>query len=86
MSQKIKAEIILEIPNDKVIISKAEFDEYQSLKDEGRWWTSKDVEKHYNHKMDWFKGRIFYIPKYKKILSTENGGCVHYADLENGRY
>lgn len=55
MSQTIKAEVIMEVPSDQVIITKTEFNEYQELKDDGRWWTSKDIEQRYNHKMDWFK-------------------------------
>jgi len=83
MSQTIKAEVIMEIPNNQVIISKAEFDDYQSLKDGGKWWTSKDIEDRYGHQMKWFKEKIFYIPKFKKQLSTKNGGCVHYSEPDS---
>lgn len=86
MPQTIKAEIVIEVPDDHVIISTAEFNEYQSLKDDGRWWTSKDIEQRYNHKMDWFKQKILYVPKFKKILDSQNGGFVHYSDLDDGRY
>jgi len=86
MPQTIKAEIVMELPPDQVIITKAEFNEYQELKDDGRWWTTKDLENRYNHKLDWFKEKIFYVPKFKKTLSVENGGCVHYSDIGEGRY
>jgi len=86
MPQTIKAEVIMEIPANQVIISKAEFNEYQSLKDSGKWWTSKDIEERYGHQMTWFKEKIFYIPKFKKQLSSKNGGCVHYSDVDDGRF
>lgn len=82
MPQTIKAEIVIEVPDDHVIITNAQYDEYQSLKDDGCWWKTKDIETRYGHQMRWFKDKILYVPKFKKILSTEYGGYVHYPDNE----
>lgn len=86
MPQTIKAEVIMEVPSDQVIISKTEFNEYQSLKDDGRWWTSKDIFERYHHRMDWMKENILLVPTYQRELDAKNGGCVHYADPENGKF
>lgn len=84
--QTIKAEVIMEIPEDQVIITRAEFNEYQELKDDGRWWNTKDVEDRYGHQMKWFKEKVFYVPRFKKQLDSKNGGCVHYSGNDDGRY
>jgi len=93
MSQTITATVVMEIPDDKVIITKTEYDEYQALKDDDQWWTPADLKAHYHHDMNWFKEKVFYVQKYKKELSTEFGGFVHYSTNEpvkgekyNGRY
>ncbi|AKP66322.1 DUF771 domain-containing protein [Companilactobacillus ginsenosidimutans] len=91
--QKITATVVMEIPEDKVIISKADFEEYQALKDDDYWWTPKDLKDHYHHDINWFKEKVLFVPRYKKELSTEFGGCVHYSSNDpvdgekyNGRY
>lgn len=84
MPQTIKANVILEIPEENVIISKAEFNEYQELKDSGRWWNSADIFERYHHRMDWMKENI--LTPYKSELDSKTGGCVHYADPENGKF
>ncbi|WP_300558458.1 DUF771 domain-containing protein [Companilactobacillus sp.] len=84
--QTIKATVVMEIPEDKVIIDRIEYEQLKYDSDSGTWWTTADITDRYHHKMDWFKEKIFYIPKYKKILSDENGGPVHYSNNENGRH
>lgn len=86
MNQKVKIQAAFEIPEDKVIVDRSEYEKLQNSIDDGCWWTSKDVESRYKHKMDWLKENILLIPSYKSELDAKNGGCVHYADPENGRY
>lgn len=93
MPQTITATVVMEVPDDKVIITKAEYSEYQALKDDDTWWTPADLKEHYHHDLAWFKDKVLYVQKYKKELSTEYGGCVHYSTNEpikgqkyNGRY
>lgn len=84
--QKISATVVMEIPEDKVIITKAEYNQLKLEVDSGYWWTTKDVEKRYNRQMRWLKENVLYKPEYEKILSTKNGGCVHYPDDSGVRW
>lgn len=84
--QTIKATVVMEVPEDKVVITKAEYEQLKHDADVGTWWTTQDITDRYHHKMDWFKEKIFYQPKYKKLLSDEYGGPVHYSSNDNGRH
>lgn len=42
----------------------------------------KDLEKRTNKKQLWLKDNIFYVPNFKKVLDSRNGGCVYYPESQ----
>lgn len=84
--QTIKATVVMEIPADKIVIERTEYEQLKHDVDSGHWWTSKEVEKRYNRQMRWLKENVLYKPKFEKVLSTKNGGCVHYPDDSGVRW
>ncbi|WP_099974219.1 DUF771 domain-containing protein [Lactobacillus terrae] len=79
MPQKITTTLTLEMPEDKVLIDKAEYIELKEEQDTARWWTAKDLKERYNHNLDWFKERCLLVPKWQDELKDfvnkpENSG------------
>lgn len=82
---KITPTVPMEVSEDKVIVDRTEYEQLKHDADSGTWLTTADIIEGYHHKMDWFKEKFFYQQKYKKLLSDEFGGQVHYSNNENGR-
>lgn len=76
--QQIKAEIIINIPPEYVVISKVEYERLKKQELLGTWWSMKDLEQRLNKKSEWIKEHILYPQKYRKILDSEHGGPVYY--------
>jgi phage pi2 protein 07 len=64
--QKIKAEIVITIPDDMVLITKVEYEELKQQELIGVYWSMKDIEKRINKKSDWIKGNLFLYPECKR--------------------
>lgn len=82
MVQTISANIILDIPADRILVKKVD---YEALKDEsliGVYWNIKDVSKRINHSSEWIKENILYVTKFKRMLDSEAGGCVFYPKAQ----
>jgi phage pi2 protein 07 len=78
--QKIKAEIVITIPDDMVLITKVEYEELKQQGLNGVYWSMKDIEKQINRKSDWIKENILYPERFKKVLDCKNGGFVYYPE------
>ncbi|RDW21011.1 DUF771 domain-containing protein [Oceanobacillus arenosus] len=76
--QQLTVNVSIPIPDDKVIISKVELEELKQEQLIGVYWNMKDLQKRINKSDRWIKDNILYLPKFKRILDTENGGFVYY--------
>lgn len=68
MYQQIKAEVVVNIPSDYVLVKKSEFENLEEQQLVGRYWTMKDLEDRTGMKQAWLKEHLLFIPKFKKQL------------------
>src|SRR5690554_2935853 len=68
MTQQIKAEVVINIPSDYVLIKKSEFEELQQEKISGVYWSMKDLEERTGMKRQWLQSNLLYVPKFKEEL------------------
>lgn len=78
--QKLKAEVVITIPEDLVLVTKVEYDQMKQNELAGVYWSMKDLEQRINKKQDWIKENILYPQRFKKILDVNNGGFVYYPE------
>lgn len=78
--QKLKAEIVISIPEDMVVITKLEYDLLKQNELVGVYWSMKDIEKRINKKQEWIKENILYPQRFKEVLDIKNGGFVYYPE------
>jgi phage pi2 protein 07 len=76
--QKLKAEIVVEIPNDMILVTKVEYKELKQKELSGVYWNMKDLEKRINKKSEWIKENVLYPTRFRKTLDVETGGFVFY--------
>ena len=76
--QQLEVSITVPIPSDSVIVKKVELETLKKQSLSGVYWTMKDLEKRTNKSSKWLKDNLLYVQKFKKILDSENGGCVYY--------
>lgn len=76
--QELQAVVTIEIPADKVLISRDEWERMNEANDIGRWWSMSELEAYTNRKSAWLVTHILDNHRYKKVLNVENGGFVKY--------
>lgn len=76
--QALQAVVTIEIPADKVLIGRDEWERMNKANDIGRWWSMADLEAYTNRKSAWLVTNILDNHRYKKVLNVENGGFVKY--------
>ncbi|MCU9612746.1 DUF771 domain-containing protein [Caldibacillus lycopersici] len=81
-SQTLNVNVEIPIPNDSVIVKKVEIEDLRKQTLTGVYWTMKDLETRINKKQQWIKDNILYVPKFKEILDSENGGFVFYPKMQ----
>ncbi|WP_338230833.1 DUF771 domain-containing protein [Lactiplantibacillus paraxiangfangensis] len=85
---EIKANVTLELPDDKVIVDKTYFESLERFRDHnvlhGKRWTVNDLIRVTGHQRTWISQKIF--SKYEKELSTEYGGPVYYPATNQEKY
>lgn len=86
MQQVIKAEILINIPPDQILISKVEYEELQSNLLIGVYWSMKDLEQRINKKHEWIKANILYPSRFRRILDVKNGGFVYYPKSKGEKW
>ncbi|MFC4389113.1 DUF771 domain-containing protein [Gracilibacillus marinus] len=80
MIQQLDVNLVIPIPNDKVLISKIELQELKDQQLLGVYWSMKDLEKRVGRKQDWIKENILYPSRFRKVLDINNGGFVYYPE------
>lgn len=78
--QKLKAEVVITIPEDLVLVTKVEYNQMKQNELTGVYWSMKDLEQRINKKQDWIKENILYPQMFKKILDVNIGGFVYYPE------
>lgn len=76
--QQLTVQLAIPIPEDQVIISKVELEELKRNQLTGVYWTMKDLEARTGRKKEWLIENVLYVPKFKKVLDSKNGGFVYY--------
>lgn len=76
--QQLNVNLVVPIPEDKVIISKVELQELKEQSLVGMYWNMKDLEKRTGKKCEWLKENVLYPSRFRKILDSDNGGFVYY--------
>lgn len=76
--QQLNVQLAIPIPEDQVIISKVELEELKRNQLTGVYWTMKDLEARTGRKKEWLIENVLYVPKFKKVLDSKNGGFVYY--------
>lgn len=84
--QKLKAEVVITIPEDMVLITKVEYEELKQKELSGVYWSMKDLENRINKKSEWIKENILYPQRFKKILDVNNGGFVYYPETKGQQW
>lgn len=78
--QQLNVSLTIPIPADQVLISKVELEELQNNSLAGKYWNIKDLEQRTGRKVDWLKSNLLYVPKFKEILDSREGGFVYYPE------
>lgn len=86
LTQQIKAEVIINIPSDYVLIKKSELEVLEQERLSGVFWSMEDLEKRIKKKHEWIKENILYPSKFRKILDVENGGFVYYPKVRGEKW
>lgn len=86
LTQQIKAEVIINIPSDYVLIKKSELEVLEQERLSGVFWSMDDLEQRINKKHEWIKENILYPSKFRKILDVENGGFVYYPKVRGEKW
>ena len=84
--QQITAEVVINIPNNYVLVKKAEFEELQQQRHEGKYWSMKDLEQRINRDQKWIKEKILMNPKFRRQLDVDLGGFVFYPEINGEKW
>lgn len=80
MTQQLEVNLTIQIPEDKILISKVELQELKEQQLLGVYWTMKDLEEKTGKKHEWIKENILYPTKFRRMLDVKNGGFVFYPE------
>lgn len=58
-SIKINPEITVQLPPDKIIIDRYEYEKLKRETDYRRWWGMDQLRERYGHDKEWFKKMVF---------------------------
>lgn len=78
MDQCIKANVVIQIPEEYILVEKTEYERLKIEDDLGKWWTLSDVMKRVNRKRTWLLENLLNNPKYRNKIDIRKGGFVKY--------
>lgn len=84
--QQIKAEVIINIPADYVLVKKSELEELQQEQLSGVYWSMEELERRVNKKHEWIKENILYPSMFREQLDVKNGGFVYYPEVRGEKW
>ena len=74
------------VPDDCVIIAKAEYEELIKANDVGDTMTLEEVAIRLNRSKKWVVDEVLKNPKFKRPLDIRHGGFVHYEQGGGDKY
>lgn len=80
--QRLRVSLNIIIPDDLIVISKVELNEYKKNELTGIYWTMQELERRVGRKSGWIKENILYPPRFRKELDVANGGFVFYPRMQ----
>ncbi|MBF0726726.1 DUF771 domain-containing protein [Enterococcus faecalis] len=78
MDQQIKANVVIQIPEEYILIEKTEYERLKIEDDLGKWWTLSDVMNRVNRRRTWLLDNLLNNPKYRNRIDIRKGGFVKY--------
>ena len=81
MNQKIRAEVVLTIPEDKILISLQEYENLLESNYGGRVINLKKFSSLLSRSERWVKENLLEDKVFKRKLDAKNGGFVHYPEF-----
>lgn len=86
MSQKIRAEVVLTIPEDKILISLQEYEDLLESNSSGRVINLKSFADLLGRSERWTKENLLEDKIFRRKLDAKNGGFVHYPSYQGDPY
>lgn len=86
MNQKIRAEVVLTIPEDKILISLQEYENLLESNYGGRVINLKKFSSLLSRSERWVKENLLEDKVFKRKLDAKNGGFVHYPEFNGDPY
>lgn len=88
---KITVDLInieIQLPEDKIIVDRKEYDNLQHNSSQGRYMTLSDVLQLLSVSRPWLLDNVLYNPKIRKEIDVELNpdGFVKYPENQGGRY
>lgn len=69
-TQQFQIQLSIPIPEDQILISRADFEELKRHQITGVHWSMKDLEQRTGRKKEWLIENILYKPRFKKQLEN----------------
>ena len=88
---KITVDLInieIQLPEDKIIVDRKEYDNLQHNSSQGRYMTLSDVIQLLSVSRPWLLDNVLYNPKIRREIDVElnPNGFVKYPENQGGRY
>lgn len=88
---KITVDLInveIQLPEDKIIVDRKEYDNLQHNSSQGRYMTLSDVLQLISVSRPWLLDNVLYNPKIRREIDVElnPNGFVKYPENQGGRY
>lgn len=88
---KITVDLInveIQLPEDKIIVDRKEYDNLQHNSSQGRYMTLSDVLQLLSVSRPWLLDNVLYNPKIRREIDVElnPNGFVKYPENQGGRY
>lgn len=79
--QQLEVSLSIPVPAEFVLVNKIEFEELKEQSLSGSYWNMKQLEEKLGRKHEWIKENVLYPTRFRKVLDSENGGCVYYPKI-----
>jgi len=80
--QQLQVNLIVQVPDNYILVEKVEFEKLQQEQLSGRYWTMDELECRTGRGHLWLKNNLLYIPKFKKQLEK----FVHYPNASGEKW
>lgn len=80
--------ITIQLPPDKIIVDRSEYEELKKISSKGRYLTLSEVLELLSVSRPWLLENVLYKPEIRKQIDIDknSNGFVKYPDNQGGRY